>query len=175
MDFGPLEFKIEKPPKRLPLWPDPIATYNLGGDYWSTIQASDLGATFDGRTFEIVVPAGYLVNVAALPATLRWFVRPHSQCGFALLIYQYLRDHEFVYDTDGKPLRLTRHQISRMVTTVLYPLVPKWRWRAILAQLVFSSRDVYLTPNYNPNKVVVEIHNAEKLRKKKEARSNDRA
>jgi hypothetical protein len=178
MDFNSLveTYPIDKPPEKLPLWPDPVATWNLGGDHWQAIRGFHTEATLRGRNFAFNVPPGFLVNVAALPATLRWFVKPHSQGGLVLTLWQYLVDRETVYDTEGQPLRLRPREICAMAMVGLHTTdaVTGWRLWMTLAQLTALSFRRRFNPKVNPRKIFMESHYEAQYAAKK-SRKNDRA
>lgn len=178
MDFSSLveSYPIEKPTERLPLWPDPVATLNLGGDQWQAIGGFHTEVGIRGHDFDFDVPPGFLVDVNALPATLRWFVKPHTQGGLALILWQYLVDREYVYDRKGQPVRLRRDEINRMVLAGLHSVktVSKWRFRAVCVQLILMSFKRHYTPNVNPRKIFMESHYEAQAAAKK-SKSNDRA
>lgn len=178
MDFNSLveTYPIDNPPEKLPLWPDPVATFNLGGDHWQAIRGFHSEGTIGGVDFEFNVPPGFLVDVNALPATLRWFVKPHTQAGLPLILWQYLVDREFVYDTKGNPVRLLRWQINAMVLAGLRSVeaLSKWRYRAVRLQLILMAFKKHYTPNVNPRKIFMESHYEAKAAAKK-SKSNDRA
>lgn len=178
MDFNSLveTYPIDQPPEKLPLWPDPVATWNLGGDHWQAIRGFRTEATLNGRNFVFAVPPGFLVDLNRLPATMRWFVKPHTQAGLALILWQYLVDREVVYDTEGQPHRLKRYQVNAMVLAGLSSEngASGWKLWSIIAQLTAMSFKRHYTPNVNPRKVFMETH-YEVQHAKKKSRRNDRA
>lgn len=176
MEFGPLDtFKIEKPPVRLDLWPDPVATHNLGGDHWCTIRDLTMGFGFDDLQFALKIPRGFLVDVTKLPATMRWFIRPNSLAGRVLVAFQWLKENQLVYDTSGVPVKLTRRKIIGVIAALLTELrVPSKHQTLILMQLIICERGTYYTNDHDARKLTVEVHNQEKALLK-EAQKNDRA
>lgn len=176
MDFGPLgTFTIEKPPRRLDLWPDPVATYNLGGDYWTTVRDMTLTIQYGTLEFAPRIAKGFLVDVAKMPSMMRWFIKPHSLAGRVLLAYQWLKENQLVYDTSGQVHRLTRRRINNVVKCLLREVgIPRWPRLLISLQLSLGTKGRYYAPDHNPNKLILEVHTQEKALLK-EAQKNDRA